>query len=112
MSATFDLLGYLQIDPLRDQESAPLQRRVSKSRTLDADVSVRDRGFTHGDRTFTYAYKPVSEYHDSIARRLLEIHPRVYIGNVEGVFECAPSEFDDSAEENTFIFEVIRKLTE
>lgn len=111
-SQEFDPQGYLQISPLPDNEPGALTRRVSRVATLDGGVAINDRGFSHGDRTLTYRYKPVSEEHDARARRLLQLHSRVNVSNEEGVFECVPDQFEPSPDENTLTLIVVRKLTE
>lgn len=109
---TFDLLGYLEFEPLSSSSNGNFTRRVSKVATLDGGVAVTDRGFSYGDITITYDYTPVSLEHDNIARRLVRLHPRVTVINEYGVFDAIPEAFNQSAEINTLTLSIVAKLSE
>jgi len=111
-SKLFDLLGHLEIEPLPGESEGGISRRVSRVATLNQGVAVNDGGFSHGDRTLIYRYKPVSKDHDNRARRLVELHSRVYVSNADGVFECVPESFDPGADSNTITLFVILKVSE
>jgi hypothetical protein len=85
---------------------------VSRVGTLDGGVSISDRGFSEGDKTFVYIFKPVSKDHNEIAKRLVRLHPKVTVSNSDGVFEAVPQSFLPSPEENTFTLLVVQKISE
>lgn len=111
-AASFDLSGYLEFEALPDSDFGALERRVRKTPTLDGDVVLDDHGFTHGDREMTLVYRPISEAHDAIARRLIELHPTVHVTTDEGVFEASPGPFEPTTTENRFVVSLKRKLSE
>jgi len=76
---TFDLLGYLDIAPLPGETTDTYGRRVSRVATLDGGVAVSDRGYSHGDRTLVYRWRPVSEEENARAKRLVSLHPTVTV---------------------------------
>lgn len=111
-STAFDLQGTISFNQLPSDAKPSLSRRVSRAATLDQGVSVSDRGYSDGDRTFTYFYKPISKEHDDRARRIIKLHPTVTVSTEEGVFLAAPESFSPSPEQNTFTLLVIRKISE
>ena len=111
-ATTYDLQGSLSIRLLPSSDEPSLSRRVSRVATLDQGVAVNDRGFSEGDRTFAFAYKPVSREHDNIAKRIIKIHSKVTVSTPEGVFLAAPESFNAGAEENTLTLLIISKLSE
>lgn len=111
-STSFDALGYLEIDPKDNAQAATFSRRVSRAATLDGGVVISDRGFSDGDRTLAYSYKPVSKEHDSRAERLVRLHPTVNVSTPDGVFLAVPQSFSRSSTENTITLLAIRKVSE
>lgn len=111
-STAFDVLGHIDIVPLGDTPADSFSRRVSRVATLDGGVAISDRGYSDGDRTLTYSYRPVSKDHDARAERLVRLHPTVNISTPDGLFLAVPQAFDRSARQNTFTLLVIRKLSE
>ena len=111
-SRLFDPLGYIEFRPLPSNSAGAFSRRVTRVATLDQGVAVNDRGYSEGDRTLTYRYKPVSRDHDERAQRLLKLHERVAIANEDGFFEAAVESFDPGPDENRITLFVISSLTE
>jgi len=111
-SRNFDPLGYLDIDPLPGSSEDNYSRRVTRTATLDGGVAISDRGYSDGDRTLTYRYRPVSRDHDNRAKRLLRLHPTVQVSTPDGVYLAAPQSFDSTPDGNTFALLVIQKLSE
>jgi hypothetical protein len=110
-ASTFDLSGHIQFTPVGSSSDGEYVRRVSRAATLDTGVSISDRGYSEGDKTLTYSFKPVSKEHDARAKRLVRLHPTVTVSNGDGVFEAVPQSFLPTTEENTFTLLVIRKLS-
>ncbi len=108
----FDLSAVLEVETLPDHPENQRPRRVTKVATLDGGVVVNDGGYTHGDRDVDLIYLPVSEAHNTIARRLIELHSRVVVSMPDGCFEAAPASFNDTPGRNTFSLSIISKLSE
>lgn len=108
-SKLFDPLGHLVIETLPETNDAPMRRRLSKVPTLDGSVAVNDGGFAHGDREMSFQYRGSTQEQDAIARRLVELHARVYVSTDEGLFDCVPLDFDQDPERRRFTVSVISK---
>lgn len=111
-ATTFDVEGYVDFEPLPSQQADTFQRRVSRVSTLDGGVAISDRGYSDGDRTLTYAYRPISKEHDDRARRIIRLHPTVTVSTPEGLFMAAPQNFEQGRSENVFTLLVIERLDE
>lgn len=105
----FDPMGYLTIETLPEVNSAIVSRRLSKVATLDGGVAVNDGGFSHGDRSITFQYKNSTLEQDNIARRLVELHSRVYVSTDEGLFDAVPLRFDPDPARRLFTVSIISK---
>jgi hypothetical protein len=110
-SVAFDLLGYISFNPLNESGDAVFSRRISKSRALNGSVVVSDLGYTDGDLTLVYRYKPISKEHDDRAKRIVSLHEFVTVSTKDGVYKAAPSEFEPG-EENQITLEIVEKLSE
>lgn len=108
----FDLAGVLEFMPLADGEDRTFSRRISRTATLDQGVAISDRGYSDGDVTYVYRYKPVSKAHDETARRLLRTHPTVVLCNRDGVFRAAIETFQPGADQNEITLLVSARLNQ
>ena len=90
----FDVFGEIGIET-REGESRPGQsfRRVNRVKTLDAGVSIEDRGYTDGDRTMRYVMDYTQE-RETTLRRLQSSYGQWILSNREGVFTVAPEDLD------------------
>jgi len=111
-SKSYDILGHISFHPSLGNAPATFSRRVTRAATLDGGVAISDRGYSEGDATLVYRYKPVSREHDERAYRLLKLHPRVRVSNPDGLFEAVIESFEPSPSENTITLLVIEKLSE
>lgn len=111
-SRLFDPLGWAQFVPLPSNAEGGLARRVTRVATLNGGVAVSDRGFSEGDRTLVYRFKPVSADHNARLMRLVRLHQTVSVATADGVYESVPQSFDPGNSENRFTLLVIRKLSE
>lgn len=111
-AVSFDLLGHLIIDEMSTDYPERVSRRAARAKTLDGGVAISDRGYSDGDRTLTYSYRPLSKTHDDRAERLVRLHPTVNVATPDGVFLAVPQSFGRSASQNTFTLLIIRKLSE
>lgn len=108
----FDLSGVLDIAAFDEGVEISNVRRINRIATLDGGSVFTDKGYTHSDRVLSVTYPTVSVTHDDTARRILESHSRVTVAIGEGVFEAAPESIDITAEENTFNFFIVDKVSE
>ena len=109
---TFDLSGHLVIDALPESNLGEIARRSTKVAALDGTVAVNDQAFSHGDRNMEFTYQPVSTAHDDIARRIVRVHNRVIVTIPEGCFEAIPGPFYTEPDGNTFVCQIIDKISE
>jgi hypothetical protein len=86
---TFDMSGYITLEPLGGSDYGLLARRFKKSQTLDGGVSVSDFGYTSADREFDISLQPTSAQ-DSTLRYLVENHDQVHVSTEEGFYKAVP----------------------
>lgn len=108
----FDASGVLEFTPIGNGADRTYSRRVSRSATLDQGVAISDRGYSDGDITYTYRYKPVSKAHDETAKRLLRVHPTVLLFNSDGAFRAVIQSFQPSDDQNEITLLVSARLSE
>ena len=106
---SFDLDGALTLFPLSGSELEVLSRRTSRVATLDAGVSLEDRGFAEGDRTFTVTVAATVALRDEL-RRLIRTYAELILTTEEGVFRVSPSNFNLAREQFVLTFEVKERL--
>ena len=89
-SLLYDPVGYvvLQEHPTSDLHS--IERRVSRAKTLDGEVDITDRGFTHGDRDFVVLWAIRNETEYMKIGRMVRLYPVLTMSSREGVFEVTP----------------------
>ena len=109
---TFDISAVMEINTLPENTQGAMARRANRVATLDGGVSLNDMGYSHGDRDIQLIYKSVSDTHDTIARRLVELHSRVILSMPEGCFEAVPEAFEAVANRNTFSLLIVDKISE
>lgn len=85
----FDPDGSLTFQELGgDSDIDTAFRRVARVATLDGGVSIEDRGFSEGDRTFTV----VAQYSarlDASIKRMHRLYPFVNVTTREGTFRAS-----------------------
>jgi len=112
-STTFDLEGHFQFEPsIGDVVPQAIGRRVSRASTLDGGVAISDRGFSHGDRTLEYTYRPASIEQDAILERIVRIHPTVTVTSPDGAFLAVPETLFKAPDGNTIRLLAIQKISE
>jgi hypothetical protein len=108
-SKQFDPLGYLMFETLPDVRDESMRRRLNKVATLDGGVVVNDGGFAHGDRELSFQYRATDAEQDTIAKRIVELHARVYVSTDDGLFDCVPLSFNPDPDRRVFTFSVVSK---
>ena len=111
-SPTFDLDGSVQISPVPESNDGETRRRVNRVATLDGGVAVNDRGYSEGDRTLVYEWRPVSREHNDSIDRIVRLYPRVNVSTPSGVYVAAPQVFTPSPDRCSIILLVINKVSE
>jgi hypothetical protein len=106
----FDLLGSVTIPAKPDSDIRALQRRVNRTPTLDLGVAINDRGFTHGDRTFTLRWQPRRDVNERV-RYIIETHSRVRVTTDEGQFEAALGPYTEGRGESSLQLLIINKVS-
>lgn len=97
-SEVFDPQARLNLNALPTSELGELRRRVNRVPTLDLGVAVNDRGFSHGDRTFTIRWR-LTAATDATARYITQTHSRVRVSTSQGVFEGVVEQYTPSPTE-------------
>ena len=87
---TFDLLGYVEIDPLASSDYGTYERRGSKVATLDGGVVIADFGFAHGDREFVIQFNPTEEQNTKL-KYITEYYAIVEVSALGNVYRARPS---------------------
>jgi len=103
----FDLNGYVTINPTK-VERGNFARRSTKRKTLDGGVASYDGGFSHGDQTLEYEFRPTQEQ-DEALRYIIEYHREVYISNKEGFYKVIPS-YRPGYDTATFVASILEKI--
>jgi hypothetical protein len=111
-TTTFDLNGHIDIDPVIDSPDGETVRRVSRVPTLDGGVATNDRGYSEGDRTLEYFWRPVSRAHNDAIDRIVRLYPQVYVSTPSGVYLAAPQSFTPGVTECSISLLVIEKVSE
>lgn len=107
----FDILGYIEIDVLPDNEPAEKIRRATRSPVLGGGAVLSDGGYTDADRTFNYTWQPVSQSHNDSVARLLETYSLIKVHNREGTFSCSFTNFRDDGDISSIRLLPIEKLS-
>ena len=111
-ASTFDILGAVEIDALPTTTDGTSSRRVTRVTTLDGGVAVTDRGYSEGDRVFTFNWKNVSQEQTDAIKRIFILYPRVTIALGTNVYLAAPSIFRPGFDESNAELLSIELLTQ
>ena len=110
-STTFDLNGHVEIETLAGTADGETVRRVNRVATLDGGVAINDRGYSEGDRTLEYSWKPVSMAHNAAIERIVKLYPSVYVSTPSGVYLASPQRFTPGVTECSISLLVIDKVS-
>ena len=89
-SLTFDLDGHVEIDALESSDVDSIERRVTRVKTLDGGVSLRDGGFSHGDRTVVLSWRIHDASHFEAVQYLVQNYAQLRLSMRSGCYLCAP----------------------
>ena len=108
-SEVFDLQARLSVYALPTSDLGELRRRVNRVPTLDLGVAVNDRGFSHGDRTFTIRWR-LDVATDATARYITQTHSRVRVSTTQGVFEGFVEQYTPSPTEGVMTILITERM--
>ncbi|MDR5867306.1 hypothetical protein [Halomonas koreensis] len=100
---TYDPEGAMLLPWREGTEAEGIERRVSRTRTLDGGVAVTDRGHVPGDRTVIVSLEGATRARLDQARRLLRLHGNVTVSLPDGCFTAAPQRFDENRQTLTLL---------
>lgn len=102
---TFDMNGDILLDELKGESNInTTARRVTKTRTLDGDVDIEDRGYTPKDRAFTIQVNATLELR-AILLNMLTFHNNLTLTMEDGAFDVVPTIFNLEQSVFTLTFE-------
>lgn len=112
-SRTFDMDGQLLIRrPSPGTAFDRGRRRLSRSATLDGEVTIFDGGFSHGDRTFIVVVNQPSRTLVDAAKRLLQSYRLLTVSVREGCYRAAPESYTADEGKLTLVLLVKEKVSE
>lgn len=106
----YDPAGHVVLDELPTSELDEMRRRVNRAPTLDGDVDITDRGFTHGDRDMRFRWRIKNEGQYLLVQRLFKMYPLLMLSVREGVFHVAPVNLRRADREGDLEVMVRRKI--
>lgn len=92
---TFDVAGSEVLNPDIKSDIDTVERRVSRTKTLDGGVTIDDMGFSWGDVTLKLLFSALSEATAENIRRLTSSYTNLIVSTKDGVFSTSPSRFDN-----------------
>jgi len=108
---TYDLTSPVELTPLTESTLQDISRRVSRTKTLDMNVSITDNGFSHGDRTLKISAN-VSEEKASVLYLMVQTYSLLTFSIEEGVFSGAVESYkNDNGKINMAVL-IKEKLSE
>ena len=90
----YDIYGFLKLNEDITTKTESIQRRVSKTATLDGGVSLGDMGYTDSDRTFDISISEISAYNLNLIIRLMKQYPLLHFSTSDGYFSGVISALD------------------
>lgn len=106
---TFDLQGWVRLQPLAGSDLGAVTRRVNRVATLDGGVAVNDFGSSVGDRTVSLAWH--SNEAEPRIERLVREYARLNVCMPDGVYIAAPEAYRRGPRESRLTLLLIEQLT-
>lgn len=85
-ATTYDLVGALLLEVKTGLTIRDMDRRITRTKTLDGGVSVEDNGLSHGDRTFKIVLSNVAKETADTLQYLTEQYSELIVTTDEGAF--------------------------
>jgi len=108
---TFDVLGHVPLDVMPENAYQVVERRVSRTRTLDGGASINDGGYSAADRIIEMRWDTESADQHEAVERLVELHPLLVVSTLSGVFLAAPERYTPGPKESRIRLLVKSKLS-
>ncbi len=86
-AAVFDPWGDLLIPATPDSELSAVQRRVSRTATLDGAAALEDLGYTASDSTLRIVFKLADSAFENRLMRLIRIYPLLTLATRYGCYQ-------------------------
>ena len=94
-TVTFDIDGFLVLHPRGNNNKIyGLDRRVSRTATLDGSASLVDLGYADADRTFQFEIRDLTIDVIENIRRIVKNYSELVLCTDEGAFFVTPEKFD------------------
>lgn len=95
---TFDLDGARVFNRDNLSSISALERRVSRTKTLDGGVNLYDSGYSAGDRTIELIQRlsSVSDY--DFCDRIVKLYNEIIVSTRAGTFYANPSSLDPATD--------------
>jgi len=110
-TTTFDLDGSRVFQNMRGNPISAETRRVSRTKTLDAGVSIYDGGYVAGDRNIDVEIFPATVADETFCQYIIENYALVNVATTDGVFSCAPVSLGRSGLSLKFKLHIKEKLS-
>ena len=96
---TFDLDGHVEIDAMESSDVDSIERRITRVKTLDGGVSVRDGGYADGDRTVAISWLIRDAKQFDAVQYLVKHYSQLRLSMRSGCYLCAPRRLSRSGTE-------------
>jgi len=111
-SHTYDLAGAFILDAsIEDSDLFSMNRRVSRTETLDGGVDVSDFGFSHGDRTVTLVSEIENEDTINSLQAFFQTYSNVVLSLRNGVYDAYMSDFKNDFGRVSMVFLIYEELS-
>lgn len=108
---TYDLDGSRVFRDHAEPCLSQTNRRVSRTATLDCDVSIYDGGQCDGDRDITIEVTDPSEDDVAFCEYIVRYYGQVHVSCSDGVFLAVPYSFKRTDEKMTFTLYIKERIS-
>ena len=110
-STTFDPLGYVALEVMRESANDGRLRRVTRIGTLDGGAVFNDAGYANADRTITLRWLVTDAATEAAVDRLMQLYSRLVLSLADAVYLVAPEAYSPGTNESSLTLLVAEKLT-
>jgi len=109
-TVVYDAFGYAAIPLLPSHRPGRIERRMTRTRTLDGGCAMTDFGHSESDRDIGLTWRSDEEL-DERVRRMVRFHGQLHLSWAEGFYLVAPAGFERRDDESSLSLMVIEKLS-
>lgn len=85
---TFDMAGNIIFrNELLNSNTTSVSRRLTRTKTLDGGVVLQDKGFSHGDRTFSFLIPNAIQTDVERLYYIISTYSEIYLVTSDGFFK-------------------------